>query len=572
MADAKYLQETVGPALTAGLASCASAQPDDPVDYLAHWLLKYLAVQEKKAQVSEAHELVKKEREAMDAQDQLKVEAEAANVFKLEQTKQKVAACTNIPAFYKAIVDGIRENTRANHVYIALLKPVPPEEDLDADGNPTPHADENVDTWEDDTRPAPAEGEEPLPEWVPPKIVPSIPKYSKLQYVFASEGNQWLKGKEIRSPFCKKSKDSSVAGGNGRDTVSFRAVMERGGRVIRNVMESVPELHFFDMPMPGSFACEALLRGETKNLPEGKNYLAGGVMGLMCCDTVDTEGSPVLDEKDGLVFKDLVATASSTYERLLEEARQRMLEEDAFAQKLFEQDIVLPTGEAAEGEEAPPNPEVCLAPEEGADAEKEIDQLEAEIATLSANLDKTNAGTGRIAVVKAAIKARIPEAKANEHGREIPDLAVGANDFEDKTPGNRVVKAMAKLVSSDITDLKETAGDLATAIQSFDIKTVTDDMLAEMDAILAEGGAITAASYSSLPFQARLLFALIHVAKDLSPHALRLAAKKTIKAEKVAAKEAAEAAAKKLAEEEAAAAAAAAESAAESAAAAPAES
>jgi hypothetical protein len=135
-----------------------------------------------------------------------------------------------------------------------------------------------------------------------------------------------------------------------------------------------------------------------------------------------------------------------------------------------------------------------------------------------------------------------------------------------------VVKAMAKLVSSDITDLKETAGDLATAIQSFDIKTVTDDMLAEMDAILAEGGAITAASYSSLPFQARLLFALIHVAKDLSPHALRLAAKKTIKAEKVAAKEAAEAAAKKLAEEEAAAAAAAAESAAESAAAAPAES
>jgi len=41
-------QEHVGPALTAGLASVAAAQPDDPVDYLAHWLLKYLAVEEQK--------------------------------------------------------------------------------------------------------------------------------------------------------------------------------------------------------------------------------------------------------------------------------------------------------------------------------------------------------------------------------------------------------------------------------------------------------------------------------------------------------------------------------------------
>ena len=121
----------------------------------------------------------------------------------------------------------------------------------------------------------------------------------------------------------------------------------------------------------------------------------------------------------------------------------------------------------------------------------------------------------------------------------------------------------AKLVSSDISDLNETTGDFATAIQSFDIKTVTEDMLAEMQTDLAEEPAINAESYGSLPFQARLLFALIHVAKDLSPHALRLAAKKSLKDEKVKAKEAEEAAAKK-AEEEAAAAAAAAEAPAES--------
>ncbi len=72
-------QDAVGPALTAGLASVAAVQvcivdmmkisrhmitiqltrrvrdfcgqPEDPVDYLAHWLLKYLAVEEKKAKV-----------------------------------------------------------------------------------------------------------------------------------------------------------------------------------------------------------------------------------------------------------------------------------------------------------------------------------------------------------------------------------------------------------------------------------------------------------------------------------------------------------------------------------------
>ena len=555
MADATYLQDTVGPALTAGLASCASARPDDPVDYLAHWLLKYLAVQEKKAAASEAQVLVQKEREVLDAQEQAKVDAEAAKVHKLEEAKKVVAGCTNIPAFYEAIVKGVRENTQANNVYIALLKPVTSEEDLDAEGQPTPHDDENVDTWEEDTREPPAEGEEPLPEWVPPKIVPSIPKYSKLQYVFASEGNEWLKGKEVRSAACKASKDSSVAGGGGRETVSFQAVMERGGRVIRNVLESEPELHFFDMPMPGSFACQALLKGETDNLPEGKNFLPGGVMGILCCDTVDADG--VLGDKDALTFKDLCATASTTYERLLEEARQRALGEDAFAQKLFEVDIVLPSGEAAEGEEAPPpNPEACLAPEEGDDAEKDIDALEAEITALSANLDTVNTGTGRIAVVKAAIKERVPETKASEHGRSIPDLAVGANDFEEKSLGNRVVVATAKLVSSDMTDLVETAGDFATAIQSFDIKTVTEDMLAEIETALADEPAITAETYRTLPFQARLLFALIHVAKDLSPHALRLAAKKALKDEKVKAKEAEEAAAKK-AEEEAAAAAAA---------------
>ena len=116
MADAQYLQEAVGPALTAGLASCAAVQPDDPVDYLAHWLLKYLAVQEKKEASSNAALAVQKEREAIDAIEQTKVDAVAAKTHKLQQAKNVVQACTNINSFYDAVVKAVRENTKANNV------------------------------------------------------------------------------------------------------------------------------------------------------------------------------------------------------------------------------------------------------------------------------------------------------------------------------------------------------------------------------------------------------------------------------------------------------------------------
>jgi len=537
MADAAYLQESVGPALTAGLASCASAQPDDPVDYLAHWLLKYLAVQEKKSKVVEAEAEVQKEREVLDKKEQAKADAEAAKVHTLQEAKKAVEACTNIPAFYAAIVKGVRENTKASNVYVALLEPVPPAEDLDEADAETPHDDEEVEVWDEDTREPPAEGEDPLPEWVPPKILPVIPKYSKLRYVFASEGNEWLRNKELRSPACKPHKDSSKGGGGGRETVSFKAVNERGGRVIRNVLESDPMLHFFDMPMPGSYACQTLLRGESDK------YLAGGVMGLLCCDTVDAVG--VLDDKDGTVFQDLCATASLTYERLLEEARKRQEEEDECARKLLEEDIVLPDG----SDEEKPNPEACLAPEEGDDNEKEIEALDGEIATLSTNLD----ANARLALVKGLIKERLPETKASEHGREIPDLAVGAPDFEDKSVGNRVVLLVAKLVAAtgaaDIPDLKEAEGatEFAKSIAGFDIKTVTPELYTELEEEFAKEPVITKDSYATLPFQARLLYVLLQVTQELKEPVVRLAAKKKIKEDKEAEK--------KRAEEEAAAAA-----------------
>ena len=116
MADALYLQENVGAALTAGLASCASAQPDDPVDYLAHWLLKYLAVQDKKELAKEADAEVQKQRAVLERVEEEKVQADAARLHKLNEAKKAIEACTNIPKFYKAIDtdgDGDVSGTRA---------------------------------------------------------------------------------------------------------------------------------------------------------------------------------------------------------------------------------------------------------------------------------------------------------------------------------------------------------------------------------------------------------------------------------------------------------------------------
>ena len=540
MADAAYLQESVGPALTAGLASCASAQPEDPVDYLAHWLLKYLAVQEKKDKAAEAEAAVKKEKEALDAAEQTKVDAEAAKVHKLNEAKAAVEKCTNIPMFYEAVVKGVRENTKAANVYVALLKAVTPEEDVDAEGNPTAHDDEETEVWEEDTREPPAAGEDgevpELPPWVPPKILPMIPKYSKLQYVFASEGNTWLKGKELRSPACKANKDPSMGGGGGRDTVSFQAVTSRGGTVIRNVLESDPELHFFDMPMPGSFACQTLLTTESDK------YLAGGVMGVLCCDTVNAEGT--MEDKDGETFKDLAATASATYERLLEEQRLRMIAEDELATKLLEVDIVWVDVEPAEGEEPKVNPEACLAPEEGDDAEKDVAALDAEIATLSANLDLTDTGSGRIAVVKAVLKESLPAARTSEHGHEVAELVFeDGSEFAEGTPGHRVVKAVGKIISADTTDLKESAADFAAALAAFDIKTLTQEVVDAVGEDLGGDAPVTKETYPTLPFAARLLYALVVVVQELAEPALRLANKKKIKADKEAAAAEAEAAA-----------------------------
>ena len=56
--DAAYLRATVGDALARGVAAAAAAQPADPVDFLARWLLRRVAALEAEARRGEERALV----------------------------------------------------------------------------------------------------------------------------------------------------------------------------------------------------------------------------------------------------------------------------------------------------------------------------------------------------------------------------------------------------------------------------------------------------------------------------------------------------------------------------------
>lgn len=42
--DTRYLQDLVGDALAKGCAEVITAQPNDPVEYLGHYLMRWVAV------------------------------------------------------------------------------------------------------------------------------------------------------------------------------------------------------------------------------------------------------------------------------------------------------------------------------------------------------------------------------------------------------------------------------------------------------------------------------------------------------------------------------------------------
>ena len=50
--DAEYLKETVGIALAQGIAETSISKPDDPIEFLGLWLIKYVENKKREAKVT----------------------------------------------------------------------------------------------------------------------------------------------------------------------------------------------------------------------------------------------------------------------------------------------------------------------------------------------------------------------------------------------------------------------------------------------------------------------------------------------------------------------------------------
>eukprot|EP00960_Hanusia_phi_P043205 755924-Hanusia_phi.AAC.4 len=469
MADAKYLQEAVGPALTAGLASVAAVQPEDPVDYLAHWLLKYLAVEEQKILAVKAKEHAEREKQNVEADEQTKIHEQGDNARRLHACKESLSKETTVDKLYNSLIETLRKETEAENVYVALL------EQRDAPEGAPPEAEEEAvpppEGWsvEEGRWTNVPEGEEPPAPWVPPKIMPRVPTYCALKYKYANRENAWLRGKEILSPALSK----------GLDTVCFHAVNERKSILVANVLESDPALIFHGMPMPGSFAVCPLLASENDK------YLEGQVLGLICIDTLNS--SAYLSEKDLDVLQDLRSTVSATHEKLIREAKERLEEEQAAASRLLNEESVVPD-------------------ENKPAAEDGIDELQTKLAFANDLVKK----------VKDMIGERMPVERKDEHGHELSEITT----FEEGSVAHRVVACVESLVKVSQGD--SYLSDMADALSKFDLLGVDQELLDECRAKLNPEGQEPVTKETEMPFTAKLLVALVLIVLELGDAAVKV--------------------------------------------------
>ncbi len=127
--DAAYLQSTLGPLLSEGLAATLLRSPPDPVDFLAHWLKKSVAekgsLQARATQAAKLKEadqssaLVEAKGEDEAARAQAHKEASAAE--REAQFANLIATATSRDALLPAFLQGLRELTGASSAYLGLL-------------------------------------------------------------------------------------------------------------------------------------------------------------------------------------------------------------------------------------------------------------------------------------------------------------------------------------------------------------------------------------------------------------------------------------------------------------------
>jgi len=267
--DSDYLRASVGSVLAAGIAETVAEQPDDPVGYLAQFLLKSVADDKasKEVAVLKKEDAVAVEKvQAAAAEAQAKVsEKEAAMVVQLEKEDARLDSLLenskSSDEVFMAVLSYVRARTGASgYVMLTDLSEKIMPKKLPA---PAPAAEGEAAEGEAAEGEAPPEPPPPVEgEGEPPE--PRVPfKPTAIEYVAATSSDESLLiGKSLTRPASSEGEEGDDApppvSGVG-EGVTFTSIDDfvAGGAKVLHVPEAVANrsVKFWYMPRLGAYVC-----------------------------------------------------------------------------------------------------------------------------------------------------------------------------------------------------------------------------------------------------------------------------------------------------------------------------
>ncbi|KAF5835087.1 hypothetical protein DUNSADRAFT_7893 [Dunaliella salina] len=371
--DTRYLQDLVGDALARGCAEVITAQPNDPVEYLGQYLLRYVKnveivgdyTKDKEAQL----EAKKAELEAATAA------AEEANK-KSETRKEAVLELADTilepRELLQKAVDLIVKHTAANCAYAAAVAepemadwpaPEDPEDPAgqESEDEPDPNEVEKEGEEGEEGEGAPAEqeaGEEEEGDeegqGKGPKIEPPI-DYSRkyLSYVVATAGQEFLISTEMYRPEPPAEEPEEGEAPAVPVPFTFRIIDEKRPMIYAPNVANEPSIRFFrHFPKLGAYqACGV-------RCPSNGEYKA-----IIAADTLfpESAGQPLSQEDQDFIWH-VSRALSAAYDTVERKAQEQTISKNAKEdmdklKKALHELAMKPqeessTNEAAEGEPA----------------------------------------------------------------------------------------------------------------------------------------------------------------------------------------------------------------------------
>ena len=302
--DSDYLKATVGPILAKGIADTVVERPEDPIGYLAEFLLNSVAADKAtedltKEKATAAAELSAAEAKEAEAKAEADALEEAAKLQTDKEDKRLASLLENAEsadAVYSAVLSFARARMGASG-YVMLTDL--PEKVVPPPPPPPPEPVEGDEAAEAEA-PPPEDAEPPEP---PPKFAPQL-----LEYVAATSADEkLLYGKTLGRPAVPEGEDDApeVKTGVG-EGVTFTAIDDflGGGAKVLHIPQAVENrsVKFWYMPRLGAYACAPF------------DDFEGDVKGVFAFDTLGLERA--FSAAEIALIEDLTARAGSALKRI----------------------------------------------------------------------------------------------------------------------------------------------------------------------------------------------------------------------------------------------------------------